>query len=109
MAEYLGPRYHVVVANPPYMGGKGMNGRLSAWAKENYPNSKSDLFAMFIERNLDLALPGGAVAMITKIGRAHVCTPVTNAQLVCRLLLEKKNLQLDHYLSSVPSPALSPY
>ncbi|WP_165720892.1 BREX-1 system adenine-specific DNA-methyltransferase PglX [Bordetella trematum] len=65
MAEYLGPRYHVVVANPPYMGGKGMNGRLSAWAKENYPNSKSDLFAMFIERNLDMALPGGAVAMIT--------------------------------------------
>ncbi|MDN7754524.1 BREX-1 system adenine-specific DNA-methyltransferase PglX [Burkholderia gladioli] len=65
MAEYLGPRYHVVVANPPYMGGKGMNGRLSAWAKENYPSSKSDLFAMFIERNLDMALPGGAVAMIT--------------------------------------------
>src|SRR3546814_5874830 len=26
-----------------------------------------------------------------QIGRAHVCTPVTNAQLVCRLLLEKKN------------------
>ena len=65
MAEALSPRYAVVVANPPYMGGKGMNGRLSAWAKETYPNSKSDLFAMFIERNLDLALKGGAVAMIT--------------------------------------------
>ncbi len=65
MAEALGPRYAVVVANPPYMGGKGMNGRLSAWAKENYPNSKSDLFAMFIERNLDLTLKGGAVTMIT--------------------------------------------
>src|SRR3546814_9733813 len=26
-----------------------------------------------------------------QIGRAHVCTPVTNAQLVCRLLIEKKN------------------
>jgi hypothetical protein len=65
MAEYLSSRYHVVVANPPYMGGKGMNGRLSAWAKENYPNSKSDLFSMFIERNVDMALPGGAVAMIT--------------------------------------------
>lgn len=64
-AQYLSPRYHVVIANPPYMGGKGMNGRLSAWAKENYPSSKSDLFAMFIERNLDMALPGGAVAMIT--------------------------------------------
>ncbi len=65
MAEALGPRYVVVVANPPYMGGKGMNGLLSTWAKENYPNSKSDLFAMFIERNLDLTVKGGAVAMIT--------------------------------------------
>lgn len=65
MVEALSPRYAVVVANPPYMGGKGMNGRLSAWAKENFPNSKSDLFAMFIERNLDLTVKGGAVAMIT--------------------------------------------
>src|SRR3546814_8326907 len=30
------------------------------------------------------------VAHDTEIGRAHVGTPVTNAQLVCRLLLEKK-------------------
>ena len=65
MANYLNPHYHVVVANPPYMGGKGMNARLSAWARENYPNSKSDLFAMFIERNLDMTLTNGAVAMIT--------------------------------------------
>ncbi|WP_449288321.1 BREX-1 system adenine-specific DNA-methyltransferase PglX [Marinobacter salarius] len=65
MTEALSPRYAVVVANPPYMGGKGMNGRLGAWAKENYPKSKSDLFAMFIERNLDMAVIGGAVAMIT--------------------------------------------
>ena len=50
-ADYLSPKYHVVIANPPYMGGKGMNGRLAAWAKDNYPDSKSDLFAMFIERN----------------------------------------------------------
>ncbi|SDH54932.1 Methyltransferase domain-containing protein [Paraburkholderia steynii] len=64
-AEYLSPRYAVVVANPPYMGGKGMNGRLNAWAKENYPDSKSDLFSMFIERNLDLGAQGGVVAMIT--------------------------------------------
>ena len=63
--DYLSPRYHVVIANPPYMGSKGMNGRLGAWAKCNYPNSKSDLFAMFIERNLDLARKRGIVAMIT--------------------------------------------
>ena len=64
-AEYLSPKYHVVVANPPYMGGKGMNGELSAWVKNNYPNSKADLFAVFIERNLELVRKGGAVGMIT--------------------------------------------
>ena len=64
-AAYLSQRYHVVIANPPYMGGKGMNGRLGAWAKDNYPDSKSDLFAMFMERNLELALEHGAIAMIT--------------------------------------------
>ncbi len=64
-ADYLSPKYHVVIANPPYMGGKGMNGRLAAWVKDNYPNSKSDLFAMFIERNLKLAQKHGVVAMIT--------------------------------------------
>ena len=65
MADYLSPRYAVVVANPPYMGGKGMNGRLSAWAKENFPRSKSDLFAMFIERGFDLTPKYGYSAMVT--------------------------------------------
>ena len=64
-ADYLSPKYQVVTANPPYMGSKGMNRRLSAWVKENYPDTKSDLFAAFIERNLDLALEKGMVAMIT--------------------------------------------
>jgi type II restriction/modification system DNA methylase subunit YeeA len=64
-ADYLSPKYHVVIANPPYMGGKGMNARLRAFAQDNYPHSKSDFFAMFIERNLDLAMQKGMVAMIT--------------------------------------------
>src|SRR3546814_4379249 len=39
-------------------------------------------------------LSGNALYIaIGKIGRAHVCTPVTNAHLVCRLLLEKQNTQ----------------
>lgn len=62
--NYLSPKYHVVVANPPYMGGKGMNPRLSKWAKDNYPESKSDLYAMFIERNLALSVKSGFSAMI---------------------------------------------
>jgi len=63
--EYLASRYHIVVANPPYMGSWNMGARLSDFAKNEFSDSRSDLFAMFIERNLDLALCGGAVAMIT--------------------------------------------
>jgi type II restriction/modification system DNA methylase subunit YeeA len=63
-AEYLSPKYHAVIANPPYLGGKGMNSRIATWAKDNYPNSKQDLFAMFIERNLRLCLSSGLSSMI---------------------------------------------
>lgn len=64
-AEYLSQRYQVVVANPPYMGGAGMNNRLKSWAQSAYPDSKSDLFSMFIDRSLILAKPKSFVAMIT--------------------------------------------
>ena len=64
-ADYLSPKYHVVIANPPYMGSGGMNGRLKTWVKDNYANGKSDLFSAFIERNIDLAQLNGAIAMIT--------------------------------------------
>jgi len=63
-ADYLSPKYHIMVANPPYMGSKGMNGRLGKWAKDNYSNSKSDLFTMFMERGMDLIVKNGMVAMI---------------------------------------------
>ncbi|WP_201566910.1 BREX-1 system adenine-specific DNA-methyltransferase PglX [Psychrobacter sp. JCM 18900] len=64
-ADYLSPHYHIVVANPPYMGGKGMNGRLKAWSKKEYPNSKSDLFSMFVERCLGIVLDKGELGFIT--------------------------------------------
>jgi type II restriction/modification system DNA methylase subunit YeeA len=49
-AWLLAQQYDAVVANPPYMGGKGMNAALKEFAKKQFPDSKSDLFAMFIER-----------------------------------------------------------
>jgi hypothetical protein len=64
-AEALTQRYHVVVANPPYMGSRQMNGRLRVFAEENFPKSKSDLLAMFVERNLELVKGHGFIAMIT--------------------------------------------
>ena len=63
-ADYLSQKYHIVVANPPYMGSNGMNSSLSSYAKENYPDSKSDLFAMFMERVLSLSVKTGMMAMI---------------------------------------------
>ncbi len=65
MADALNQKYHVVVANPPYMGGKGMNGRLSAWLKEQYFDVKSDLFSAFIVRNTLLTIPGGQLGFMT--------------------------------------------
>ncbi|NBK98942.1 MAG: BREX-1 system adenine-specific DNA-methyltransferase PglX [Erysipelotrichia bacterium] len=65
-ADFLSQKYHVIVANPPYMGGKGMNNRLSAWAKGNYPDSKSDLFAMFMERSMELNVKDGFMGMINQ-------------------------------------------
>jgi hypothetical protein len=72
--EYLACRYHVVVANPPYMGSKNMNASLVDWAKNNWPDSKSNLFAMFIERCLELARPRGLVGMITMQGWMFLST-----------------------------------
>lgn len=64
-AKYLSPIYHVVTANPPYMGNKGMNAKLDKWIKINYPNTKYDLYAAFIERNIELVIPHGICGMIT--------------------------------------------
>lgn len=65
-AEYLSRSYAVVATNPPYMGGSNMGQVLSSWVKKHHPQAKSDLFATFIERCLELAKAGhGLVAMIT--------------------------------------------
>jgi len=68
MAEALSPKYHVVVANPPYMGSGGMNDALKGFAESSFKESKFDLYAMFIDRNRSMARKGGCVAMITMQG-----------------------------------------
>ncbi|PXH80494.1 BREX-1 system adenine-specific DNA-methyltransferase PglX [Klebsiella pneumoniae] len=64
-AWILAQRYDAVVANPPYMGGKGMNGELKEFAKKQFPDSKSDLFAMFIERGFSWLKDGAFNSMVT--------------------------------------------
>ena len=64
-AEAIAVRYDAVVANPPYMGGKGMTKDLKDFAKNDYPRSKADTFAMFIERGFELANEHGFNSMVT--------------------------------------------
>lgn len=66
VTNLLSNKYEVVVTNPPYMGSSGMDKILSDFAKKNYPNSKSDLFAMFIEQCEYLTLLEGYCGMITQ-------------------------------------------
>ena len=63
MAEALSPKYHVVVANPPYMGAGGMNDQLTDFAFREYETSRFDLLTMFMERCIR-ACAGGFVGMI---------------------------------------------
>lgn len=65
-SRLLGQKYDVVVTNPPYMGSSGMDGTLANYVKANYPDSKSDLFAAFIEACTRMTKPNGYQAMITQ-------------------------------------------
>ena len=64
-AELLSAKYDAVVANPPYMGSKGMNALVKKFAKDHFPDAKNDLFACFIERGYTLAKDAGHNAMVT--------------------------------------------
>lgn len=66
VAEALAQKYDAVVTNPPYMGGSGMSAKLSDYVKKNYPDSKSDLFAVFIEKCGQMPKRNGYQAMITQ-------------------------------------------
>lgn len=66
VARILTQKYDVVCTNPPYMGGSGMNATLSTYVKKNFPDSKSDLFACFMEKCGQLINRNGLYAMITQ-------------------------------------------
>jgi type II restriction/modification system DNA methylase subunit YeeA len=61
----LAQKYDVVVTNPPYMGNKGLSGKVADFLKDNYPDTKYDTFSAFIERCGEVARFGGYVGMFT--------------------------------------------
>ena len=64
--KIISQKYDVVCTNPPYMGSSGMNAVLSDYVKKNFPDSKSDLFACFMEKCGQFVKRNGLYAMITQ-------------------------------------------
>jgi hypothetical protein len=64
MAEALSPKYHVVVANPPYMGSRNMGTALKGYVEKQFPEAKPDLYAAFLDLALSRVCRSGIVAMV---------------------------------------------
>ena len=62
----LAQKYDVVVTNPPYMAVSNAGAKVNDYVKKNFPDSKADLFAVFIERCGQMAKKNGYQAMITQ-------------------------------------------
>jgi type II restriction/modification system DNA methylase subunit YeeA len=65
-AEILSSKYDIVVTNPPYMGNRGMNSKLSNYLKKNFNDSRMDLFAVFMVKGFNSLKKNGYLAMITQ-------------------------------------------
>jgi hypothetical protein len=64
-AEHLIRRHHVVVANPPYMGNRNMDGKLAGWLGEHFSDFRMDLFSAFVRRCAQFAAPGGRIGVMS--------------------------------------------
>lgn len=63
-AIILSQKYDAVVTNPPYMGASGMGAKLAELVKKNYPETKSDMSTVCMERTIGMCNDTGYMAMI---------------------------------------------
>lgn len=86
-SEFLSGSYHCVVTNPPYLG-KGFCDELKNYVQKEYPNSKSDTMATFMERCLELSTKNGKMAMINM----HSWMFLSSYEKLRDILLDKYNI-----------------
>ena len=91
-AEIMAQKYDVVVTNPPYMGSSGMSNKLADFVKKNYPDSKSDLFAVFIEKCGTMLNKRGYQAMITQ----HAWMFLSSYEKLRAKLLSRDTINMAH-------------
>jgi len=102
-AMLLAKQYDAVIANPPYMGGKGMNTALKDFAKKQFPDSKSDLFAMFIERGFAWCKDSGFNSMVTMQSWMFL----SSYQAMREKLLQDRTIQTMAHLGARAFPEIS--
>ena len=66
IGETMARKYWVICTNPPYAGTSNLSANVNNFVKKNYPDSKADLFAVFIERCRQMTVNNGFQAMITQ-------------------------------------------
>lgn len=66
VSEVMAKKYDVVVTNPPYMAVSNAGAKVNDYVKKNFPDSKADMFAVFIERCGQMVKKNGYQAMITQ-------------------------------------------
>ena len=66
IGETMARKYWVTCTNPPYAGTSNLSANVNNFVKKNYPDSKADLFAVFIERCRQMTADNGYQAMITQ-------------------------------------------
>jgi type II restriction/modification system DNA methylase subunit YeeA len=87
-SRLLGATYDCVVANPPYIGVKGMNPKLKKYLQDNYGDVKSDVFAAFIVRDTLFAKPNGKLGFMSPF----VWMFISSYEKLRSYLLDKKTI-----------------
>ena len=85
-AKVLSAKYDVMITNPPYIGLSSMEAPVKEYAAKNYPNSKTDMFAMFMETGF--VKQNGFTAMINM----HAWMFLSSFEKVRQTLLETKQI-----------------
>lgn len=98
----LNKKYHCIVDNPPYMGGGNMNKDLSDFVKKNYPDSKADLMACFMEVGLSSLKEKGFLGMINQ----HSWMFLGSYEALRKKLVEKINIETLLHLGSRTFPEI---
>jgi len=93
VGESLAQKYEVVVTNPPYMGASNLNTKVNELLKNKYPDSKADLFSVFIERCGEFVCRFGFQAMITQHAWMFISSfEKLRAKIICKDIVNMAHL-----------------